>query len=78
MVTMVTLLQSNGKLKLVRSLAVCEEPSPPLLRELPQEQVNAANKRPCMWLSTVFKSVLFFTLIYNVNDLDKLLLVLYS
>ncbi|XP_077082261.1 R3H domain-containing protein 1 isoform X4 [Siphateles boraxobius] len=30
--------QSNGKLKLVRSLAVCEEPSPPLLQELPQEQ----------------------------------------
>ncbi|XP_057182298.1 R3H domain-containing protein 2 isoform X9 [Triplophysa rosa] len=30
--------KSNGKLKLVRSLAVCEEPSPPPLRELPQEQ----------------------------------------
>uniref|UniRef100_A0A8C1AC99 R3H domain containing 1 n=1 Tax=Cyprinus carpio carpio TaxID=630221 RepID=A0A8C1AC99_CYPCA len=35
---MVTLLQSNGKLKLVRSLAVCEEPSPPPLRELTHEQ----------------------------------------
>ncbi|TRY91998.1 hypothetical protein DNTS_013798 [Danionella cerebrum] len=32
--------QSNGKLKLVRSLAVCEEPSPPPLRELPLEQVS--------------------------------------
>nr|XP_055073261.1 R3H domain-containing protein 2 isoform X5 [Misgurnus anguillicaudatus] len=30
--------KSNGKLKLVRSLAVCEEPSPPLLTELPHEQ----------------------------------------
>ncbi|XP_067252055.1 R3H domain-containing protein 1 isoform X6 [Chanodichthys erythropterus] len=30
--------KSNGKLKLVRSLAVCEEPSPPPLRELPHEQ----------------------------------------
>ncbi|XP_059425267.1 R3H domain-containing protein 1-like isoform X5 [Carassius carassius] len=30
--------KSNGKLKLVRSLAVCEEPSPPLLRELTHEQ----------------------------------------
>lgn len=48
MVTMVTLLQSNGKLKLVRSLAVCEEPSPPLLRELPQEQVNEANQKECV------------------------------
>ncbi|XP_043078325.1 R3H domain-containing protein 2 isoform X12 [Puntigrus tetrazona] len=30
--------KSNGKLKLVRSLAVCEEPSPPPLRELTHEQ----------------------------------------
>ncbi|XP_073793494.1 R3H domain-containing protein 1 isoform X10 [Danio rerio] len=30
--------KSNGKLKLVRSLAVCEEPSPPTLRELTHEQ----------------------------------------
>ncbi|XP_051550559.1 R3H domain-containing protein 2-like isoform X6 [Myxocyprinus asiaticus] len=30
--------KSNGKLKLVRSLAVCEEPSPPPLGELPHEQ----------------------------------------
>ncbi|XP_051764884.1 R3H domain-containing protein 1 isoform X1 [Ctenopharyngodon idella] len=30
--------KSNGKLKLVRSLAVCEEPSPPPIRELPHEQ----------------------------------------
>ncbi|XP_051549509.1 R3H domain-containing protein 1 isoform X2 [Myxocyprinus asiaticus] len=32
--------KSNGKLKLVRSLAVCEEPSPPLLGELLHEQEN--------------------------------------
>uniref|UniRef100_A0A8C9T090 R3H domain-containing protein 1-like n=1 Tax=Scleropages formosus TaxID=113540 RepID=A0A8C9T090_SCLFO len=32
-----TLPQSNAKLKLVRSLAVCEEPSPPPSTELPQE-----------------------------------------
>ncbi|XP_065100662.1 R3H domain-containing protein 1 isoform X9 [Paramisgurnus dabryanus] len=33
--------KSNGKLKLVRSLAVCEEPSPPLLTELPHEQFES-------------------------------------
>lgn len=40
--TLTTLPQSNAKLKLVRSLAICEEPSPPpITSELPPEhQVN--------------------------------------